>query len=98
MDIPESADNLLKQEQREVVPFEIRKAQRSEKTVRMTIKTRVSLERNGKGVQINAIFDNQAKDHRLRMLFPTDIETDYHHADSIFEVRSEERRVGKEHK
>ncbi|HLR01712.1 MAG TPA: alpha-mannosidase [Virgibacillus sp.] len=86
MDIPESADNLLKQEQREVVPFEIRKAQRSEKTVRMTIKTRVSLERNGKGVQINAIFDNQAKDHRLRMLFPTDIETDYHHADSIFEV------------
>ncbi|MBY7142899.1 alpha-mannosidase [Virgibacillus sp. NKC19-3] len=86
MTIPKSADELLEQEQREVVPFNIRKAQRTKETVSLTISTRVSLERNGKGVHVTAKFNNQAKDHRLRTLFPTGIETDHHHADSIFEV------------
>ncbi|MUV37273.1 Alpha-mannosidase [Lentibacillus sp. JNUCC-1] len=84
--LPESADDLLEKEQQELVGFNVRKAGRSEKTVPFTITTRVSLEKHGKGVQVEASFNNQAKDHRLRALFPTGIETDHHKADSIFEV------------
>lgn len=84
--IPKSAAELLEQEQREVVEFTRRKAQRTDEMVPLVIKTRISLDKSGKGVQVDATFNNQAKDHRLRVLFPTEIETDAHYADSIFEV------------
>lgn len=35
-------------------------------------------------------FNNQALDHRLRVLFETNIDTPYHYADSIFEVAKRE--------
>lgn len=84
--IPKSATDLLEQEQREVVEFTRRKAQRTDEMVPFVIKTRVMLEKSGKGVHVEATFNNQAKDHRLRVLFPTDIKTDEHYVDSIFEV------------
>ena len=37
-------------------------------------------------VKVKAEFNNQAKDHRLRALFPSGLVTDHHYADSIFEV------------
>ena len=42
--------------------------------------------RNGQGVEWKSSFNNQAKDHRVRVLFPTDLTTAVHHADSIFEI------------
>ena len=84
--VPASADGRLEEEIREFVPFRERKARRSERTVPLVIRTMVRLERDGKGVQIEISFHNQAKDHRLRALFPTDFATDVHRADSVFEV------------
>ncbi|SFL69232.1 alpha-mannosidase [Gracilibacillus orientalis] len=86
LEVPESAEARLQTEQQELVWFTGRKASRSKKTISFTIKTHVSLERNGKGIDIQIFYCNVAKDHRLRALFPTDIECKVHYADSIFEV------------
>ena len=84
--IPAMADSKLDEEQHELVYYPNRKAQRSSEMVPMRIRTVVSLNRSGKGVEIEATSDNQAKDHRVRALFPTDLEASSHNVDSMFEV------------
>ncbi|MCJ1220256.1 alpha-mannosidase [Paenibacillus polymyxa] len=84
--IPASADETLEQEQRELVYYPYRKAQRSWQTVPLTIRTVISLSRNSRGVSMETTFNNQAKDHRLRALFPTDIVSGEHRVDSMFEI------------
>ncbi|NBD24280.1 alpha-mannosidase [Paenibacillus glycinis] len=84
--IPASADELFEQEKQEAVYYPERKAGRSTDFVPFTIRTVVSLERSGRGVGIRTTFDNQAKDHRVRALFPTDLVSSVHRADAIFEV------------
>ncbi|MYL45256.1 alpha-mannosidase [Virgibacillus halodenitrificans] len=85
-ELPVSATELLEVEQREMVDFKYRKSVRSSEKIPYTIKTFVSLEKNSKDVDVKTTFINNAEDHRLRVLFPTDIQTDQHQADSIFEV------------
>lgn len=85
-ELPVSATDLLDQEQQEVVWFTNRKATRTEETIPFTIKTTVTVGKNDQGINVETTFNNQAKDHRLRVLFPTDIKADTHEADSIFEV------------
>lgn len=85
-EIPVSADEMLDVEQRELIYYPYRKTQRSKETLVMKIRTLISLNREGKGVEIEASFNNQAKDHRLRALFPTDLETSVHRVDSMFEI------------
>ncbi|QNF27514.1 alpha-mannosidase [Metabacillus elymi] len=85
-EIPASASDLLDKEQKELVWFTGRKSERVDEKVPFTIKTVVTLAKNSKGIDVKTSFNNQAKDHRLRALFPTDIKTDVHHADSIFEI------------
>jgi alpha-mannosidase len=85
-EIPASADEVLEEEQRALIQFQHRKAQRSERLVPIQIRTVVSLSSNGKGVEISATFNNQAKNHRLRMLFPTDLSAQVHRVDSMFEI------------
>ncbi|MGG4043651.1 alpha-mannosidase [Paenibacillus favisporus] len=85
-EVPASADELLQKEQIEVVYYPERKAQRVKETVPMKIRTLVRLEKDGKGVKVEASFNNQAKDHRVRALFPTDIEASRHRVDSMFEI------------
>lgn len=85
-ELPKSATDLLDQEQQEVVWFTKRKATRAEEMVPITIKTMVTVEKNDQGINIETTFDNQAKDHRLRVLFPTGIKADTHDADAVFEV------------
>ncbi|WP_339296040.1 alpha-mannosidase [Paenibacillus sp. FSL W7-1279] len=84
--IPAMADSKLDEEQHELVYYPNRKAQRSSEMVPMRIRTVVSLNRSGKGVEIEATMDNQAKDHRVRALFPTDLQASSHNVDSMFEV------------
>ncbi|WP_127492510.1 alpha-mannosidase [Paenibacillus glycanilyticus] len=84
--IPASADELFEQEKQEAVYYPERKAGRSTDYVPFTIRTVVSLERSGRGVGIRTTFNNQAKDHRVRALFPTDLAASVHRADAIFEV------------
>lgn len=85
-EIPASASDLLDKEQKELVWFTSRKTTRVEEKVPFTIKTVVTLTKNSKAIDMKTSYNNQAKDHRLRALFPTDIKTDVHHADSIFEI------------
>ncbi|GAQ17707.1 alpha-mannosidase [Oceanobacillus picturae] len=85
-EIPKSASELLEQEQKELVGFKGRKSGRSVENIPFKITTIVTLGKNSKGINVEASFNNQAKDHRLRALFSTDIQTDVHHVDSIFEV------------
>ncbi|MBN2984140.1 alpha-mannosidase [Cohnella algarum] len=85
-DIPASADERLEAEQRELVYYPHRKSGRSKETVRLSIRTVLTLERSAKGLEIESSLDNRAKDHRVRMLFPTDLAAALHRADSMFEV------------
>jgi alpha-mannosidase len=51
-----------------------------------TLTTRVTLRHNSPRLDIATTFDNQARDHRLRVLFPTDIQTEVAAADGHFDV------------
>lgn len=84
--VPASADEYFEVEKREAVYFPERKSQRTEQTVPLTIRTEIGLSRDGQGVEWKSFFNNQAKDHRVRVLFPTDLAANVHHADSIFEI------------
>ncbi|KRE49117.1 alpha-mannosidase [Paenibacillus sp. Soil724D2] len=86
LEIPASAEELLEMERKELVWFTGRKSARSDTKIILKITTVVSLDKNGKRVDIASTFNNQAKDHRLRMLFPTGLEAETHFADSVFEV------------
>ncbi|MGM7723574.1 alpha-mannosidase [Metabacillus sp. Hm71] len=96
--IPKSASDLLDQEQKELVWFTGRKSRRVEELVPFTIKTIVTLEKNSKGINVKTSYNNQAKDHRLRALFPTNINTDVHYADSIFEIAKRSNEPSQEWK
>ncbi|NYE03468.1 alpha-mannosidase [Bacillus niacini] len=85
-ELPAGASEQLELEQSQLVWFTARKSQRVQETTPFTIKTIVNLEKDGKGIDVTTSFDNQVTDHRLRVLFPTEITTDCHYADSIFEA------------
>ncbi|APO47530.1 alpha-mannosidase [Paenibacillus xylanexedens] len=95
-EIPESADEMLDQEQRELIYYPHRKAQRSTKMIPLQIRTVISLSCNGKGVQMETTFNNQAKDHRVRALFPTDLVSAVHHVDSMFEIATRDNKPAPE--
>ncbi|SEU19146.1 alpha-mannosidase [Paenibacillus sp. NFR01] len=84
--IPEAADERLAHEVNAMVPFNERLAGRSARSIPLDLVTRVSLEREGKGVKVHARFDNASRDHRLRVLFPAGVDSTVHYADSVFEV------------
>lgn len=93
--IPAKANELLEDEIKELIEFRFRKAQRVDELIPLIITTYYSLEKHAKGVKVKANFDNQALDHRLRMLFETKIDSKYHYADSIFEVAKRENEPSK---
>ncbi|TBL80442.1 alpha-mannosidase [Paenibacillus thalictri] len=84
--VPSGGDERLEQEIREYVPFLERQAQRSRQTVPLNIITCLTLEHGVPQVNVKTSLVNHVKDHRLRVLFPTDIVSDVHYVDSIFEV------------
>lgn len=85
-EIPARADDRLAQEQNELVWFTNRKAQLSTETTHLQLITHVSLVQGERTLRIKTVVNNTAKDHRLRVLLPTDLETEVHSADSVFEV------------
>jgi alpha-mannosidase len=85
-EIPASADERLEVERERMVPFRNRQAQRSDKRVPLRLRTRVTLEKDAREVQVAVSFENEARDHRLRVLLPSDIASDSHVADSVFEI------------
>jgi mannosylglycerate hydrolase len=59
---------------------------RSEQTVPMKITCRLSLTKGARQLRIKTTVHNTAKDHRLRVLIPTDIKSDYSDAAGHFTV------------
>ncbi|QGQ94018.1 alpha-mannosidase [Paenibacillus psychroresistens] len=68
------------------IPFERQAKLRSEQLVSLRLDIRISLEKGSRRLEIDVSGDNQAKDHRLRVLFPTNLVTDYCYADAPFDV------------
>lgn len=86
LEIPVSADELLDIEQQMVIGFTGRKAGRSKETAPLTIETFVTVHKDSKKVDFETRLNNQTKDHRLRVLFPTALQVETHEADSIYEI------------
>jgi len=59
---------------------------RSRQTVACQVRSRVSLYPGVPRVDFQTEVDNQARDHRLRVYFPTDVQTDVSHAEQHFGV------------
>ncbi|HAQ6670132.1 TPA: alpha-mannosidase [Enterococcus faecium] len=95
MEIPVSADERLEKEQRMVVEFRYRKAERSKEKRILQIKTIMTIRKDSKKIDFETTLDNQMKDHRLRVLFPTKLHVEHHEADSIFEVVKRPNHVSK---
>ena len=55
-----------------------------------------TVERLSEAVKVKVEFENQALDHRIRVLFPTKIKAEVHYADSIFEVAKRKNEPEKE--
>lgn len=84
--IPVSADEKLDDEIQEFVSFLERKASRASELVELTLTTRYTLVKGNAILKVQTSLNNVAKDHRIRVLFPTDASTTVHRADSVFEV------------
>jgi mannosylglycerate hydrolase len=59
---------------------------RSEIETNLQITSRVTLERGGRSVRIKTRVDNRAENHRLRVLIPTDVQTDFADSAGHFHV------------
>lgn len=84
--IPKSADDRLELEQKSVVEMRERKAERSDELIPFDLETEITLDRDSKVLSFKSHFDNQAKDHRLRVVFDSKLETEVHESESIYEI------------
>ena len=78
-------EELQRQREMCIDPY-TRVANRSLELVEMNVKTVLTLEKSAKGLRVATTICNQAKDHRVRVIFPTGLHTSMHMADSAFEV------------
>lgn len=60
---------------------------RSRREESVEIKTYVTLKKGARGLEFKTVVDNHARDHRLRVIFPTDLEeTEYCRTDAPFDI------------
>ncbi|NIA12788.1 MAG: hypothetical protein GWP08_01815 [Nitrospiraceae bacterium] len=71
-------------------------AKRTEETRDLVIASRVTLRKGARAVEVVTRFDNPAKNHRLRVLFPSRLDTNVCHAESAFDVVEREIVPGPE--
>ncbi|MBI2626581.1 MAG: hypothetical protein HYW69_03250, partial [Candidatus Nealsonbacteria bacterium] len=65
---------------------------RNKKAVKCLVETFITLHSGIKRIDFRTVFDNKAEDHRLRVLFPTDIKTEHCFSEGQFDVVK--RKVG----
>ncbi|WP_436376010.1 alpha-mannosidase [Cytobacillus sp. BC1816] len=85
-EIPKEADEQLALEKEKLVWHKDRTSGRSNEMATLRLVTQIHLDQKAKGPKVKVKIENNAKDHRLRILFPTSLKTTEHYADSIFEV------------
>ena len=95
MEIPAAADELLAIEQQSVVEFRKRQAGRSATLQTLEIVTEIALNQQSTRVDFATTLNNQARYHRLRVLFKTGVVAETHEADSIFETVVRPNHVSK---
>lgn len=86
LSIPKEMGPKLEEEQKALVEFRHRKAQRSDELVDMELTTTLTLYDNSPQVLCQTQFVNRCKDHRIRLIVDMGIESDQHLADSIYET------------
>ncbi len=86
MELPVSAGAALSEAREAMVRRMKRNIGRSHETEKVTFTAVLTLEKNSPLLRVKAEFTNTVKDHRVRMLFPTDLLTESHFADSVFDV------------
>jgi len=93
IDVPISADEQLDLEQRKIIEFRDRKAQRVHETKSLDIYTTVTLDARSQQLDFETTLKNEMKDHRLRVLFPTAHTSEVHYADTVFETVERPNKV-----
>lgn len=93
IDVPISADEQLDLEQRKIIEFRDRKAQRVRETKPLDIYTTVTLDARSQQLDFETTLKNEMKDHRLRVLFPTAHTSEVHYADTVFETVERPNKV-----
>lgn len=91
--IPKRASNKLENEQKKLVEVFDRELDRDSETVILKILKEIEIKSYSDTLKINIKFLNNAMDHRLRILFETDIISNYVYPESIYGV--EKRNVHK---
>ena len=86
MSLPISADKTLPEAYELMTRKLQRNIGRNLYTTAFPLITYLTLEKDCPTLKIRTEFNNTVKDHRLRMLFPTDLTVDTHLADSVFDV------------
>lgn len=87
MEIPKEGDEVTKKMIDMHNPiFERDGAGRCDETVTMEIVSYISLSKESKSLDIRTELTNNAKDHRLRVLFPTGLDAKTHKVESVFEL------------
>ena len=86
MSIPISKDQAAEEEAGTYVALPDRRGGRSAEHITLEVVSYISLTKNGKRLDVRTEINNQARDHRLRVLFPTGLHTDTHKAESVFEA------------
>ena len=94
LEVPARADGQLEKERNAMVNIHDRLAQRGEEKAVITFVTRLTLEKSAKGLKVETAIENTAKDHRIRVVFPTGLRAKEHYADSNFEVVKRPNRHG----
>ncbi len=86
MEVPECCDEAAMAERNNFVDIHERCGGRSEETVTLPITSYITLGANSKRLDIKTIIENNARDHRVRVLFPTGLDAKTHKAETIFEA------------
>lgn len=87
MEIPKEGDEKTKEAILNHNPiFERGESGRSKETVTLQIVSYISLLKDSKRLDIKTCFTNNAKDHRLRVLFPTGLDAKTHKAETVLEA------------
>ncbi|WP_125565792.1 alpha-mannosidase [Companilactobacillus insicii] len=93
MQVPVSADERLEYEQKSVIDITERTARRSNAYRIIKLSTVISINKMEDQLKFKTTFDNNCLDHRMRVLFPTNLDADTNSSESIYEVVERNNRV-----
>ncbi|MBC1489357.1 alpha-mannosidase [Listeria sp. FSL L7-1485] len=96
LEIPESASDAFADEKRRLVWHPERTSPRSFKRTTLKVITEITLNKQDRQLAVRVKIDNQADDHRLRVLFQSGKSSETHQAGSVFEVVTRPNKQVKE--